>query len=322
MNIDIRLSLEFFGHPKIKKLKKRLGLESVFALLKLWAWTAANRANGVLSGLDEEGVELAADWEGDEGSFVSTLCDLRLLDVRDGSFVIHDWEEHQAYASKSEERSSKARKAAESRWGRYKEPAEITAENNAKPMLGDATGNATSMLEHAFSNAPETRNQYINTTPDGVVVAATAATPDETPPLPDRERQPNQLPLPETEPAERAAPQTPSGPPPCPQAEIVALYHEILPELPRMKVWTGTREKHLKARWRECWQRKLYATREEGLAYWRRFFEYVRASSLLMGKKTYPDGRSWNATLEWLVNPGNFAKVIERKYEDRIPEAA
>lgn len=165
MNIDIRLSLEFFDHPKTKKLRKRLGIDGVLALLKLWAWTAGNRPNGVLTGLDVEAVELAADWGGEEGAFVPVLLELRLLDEVDGVFAVHDWEDHQAYASKSEERSSKARKAAEARWNRTTEQPANT-ERNAQSMLDDAAsnaqhmlGDATSMLGHAVSNAPETRNQ-------------------------------------------------------------------------------------------------------------------------------------------------------------------
>lgn len=121
MNIDIRLSLDFFDHPKSKKLKKRLGLEGVMALLKLWAWTAGNRPGGMLAGLDAEAVELAADWDGEEGAFVSTLLDLRLLDDVDGTFSIHDWEDHQAYASKSEERSRRGSAGAAGKWKKDRE---------------------------------------------------------------------------------------------------------------------------------------------------------------------------------------------------------
>lgn len=121
MNIDIRLSLDFFDHPKSKKLKKRLGLEGVMALLKLWAWTAGNRPGGMLTGLDAEAVELAADWDGEDGTFVSTLLDLRLLDDADGTFAIHDWEDHQAYASKSEERSRRGSAGAAGKWKKDRE---------------------------------------------------------------------------------------------------------------------------------------------------------------------------------------------------------
>lgn len=95
MNSDIRVSLQFFSHPKMKRLKKRLGVEAVLALMQLWAWVAANRPNGVMSGLDAEDVELAADWDGEEGVFVSTLRELRLLDATEEGFAVHDWEEHQ-----------------------------------------------------------------------------------------------------------------------------------------------------------------------------------------------------------------------------------
>lgn len=174
MNIDIRLSLEFFDHPKVGKLERRLGLEAVVCLLKLWGWAAKNRPNGKLEGLDVEDVEFVARWKGSEGEFVATLLALRLLDEVDGGFAVHDWEEHQAYASRSEERSSKARKAAEARWNKAAE-VPVNTESDAKVMLNNATSNAKSMLSDATSmpdacdrqcprnQKPETRSQDINT---------------------------------------------------------------------------------------------------------------------------------------------------------------
>ena len=176
MNIDIRLSLEFFDNPKTKKLRKRLGTEAVFCLLKIWTWTAGNRPGGVLTGLDAEAVELVADWGGEEGALVAALCELRLLDENGGVFAVHDWEEHQAYASKSEERSSKARKAAETRWNRAAEVS-VNTDSDAQGMLNDATSNAKNMLNDATSmqgacyrqcprnQEPGTRSQDINTPP-------------------------------------------------------------------------------------------------------------------------------------------------------------
>ena len=174
MNIDIRLSLEFFDHPKTKKLRKRLGTEAVFCLLKIWTWTAGNRPGGVLTGLDAEAVELVADWGGEEGALVAALCELRLLEENGGVFAVHDWEDHQAYASRSEERSSKARKAAEARWNRAAEVS-VNTDSDAQGMLNDATSNAKNMLSDATSmpdacyrqcprnQEPVTRSQDINT---------------------------------------------------------------------------------------------------------------------------------------------------------------
>lgn len=106
--------------------------------------------------------------------------------------------------------------------------------------------------------------------------------------------------------------------PPCPHQQILALYHELLPELPCMKVWNGTRQQHLAARWRERWKSKNYSTQAEGLAYFRKLFEYIwRECDWLMGRIPGRNGKPFFATLEWIVSPGNFAKIIEGNYARR-----
>lgn len=97
---------------------------------------------------------------------------------------------------------------------------------------------------------------------------------------------------------------------PCPQQEIVALYHEILPANPRMKVWDGARADALRARWREDAKR-------QNLDYWRRFFKHVAASPFLTGRTEGSNGRPFLPGLDWLVKSANFAKVIENRYHDR-----
>lgn len=308
MNIDIRLSLDFFDHPKSKKLKKRLGLEGVMALLKLWAWTAGNRPGGMLTGLDAEAVELAADWDGEDGTFVSTLLDLRLLDDADGTFAIHDWEDHQAYASKSEERSSKAKKAAEARWSKAKEDMGAGA-SNAQPMLTDAT----SINEHTFSNAPETRNQkpvFYNTTPDGVVVDADPGDDPDAPASEPEEKNPrNDL--------DRPDPHTRPGDIPCPHRRIIEAYEAILPELPRVRVWRAQQAADLRARWREKLREGKFSDEESGVDYFRRFFGYVRRSEFLMGRRSGRDGRTFRNCLAWMVKAKNFDGIVDGKYHDQ-----
>lgn len=97
--------------------------------------------------------------------------------------------------------------------------------------------------------------------------------------------------------------------PDCPQAEIVALYHELLPTHRRMRVWDGERAKALRSRWREDPKR-------QSLDYWRRFFAYVAQSPFLTGQVEAKDRPPFVADLEWLVTKKNFIKVIERKYHD------
>src|SRR5690606_35895103 len=96
----------------------------------------------------------------------------------------------------------------------------------------------------------------------------------------------------------------------CPHDEIIALYHETLPANPRIKAWTGARQANLRTRWREDAKR-------QSLDYWRRFFRHVAASPFLTGQRTGPDGRAFLHGLDWLVQPDNFAKVIEHRYHDK-----
>jgi len=90
----------------------------------------------------------------------------------------------------------------------------------------------------------------------------------------------------------------------CPHIKIVKLYHDILPELAKIKEWTPIRMKLLKKRWSEKKER-------QNLEWWKGYFKYVKKSKFLMGEKT-----DFQADLEWLIRPTNFVKVIEGKYED------
>lgn len=97
----------------------------------------------------------------------------------------------------------------------------------------------------------------------------------------------------------------------CPHNEIIALYHEILPANPRIKVWDGARADSLRTRWREDPKR-------QSLDYWRRFFGHVAASPFLTGKVEGKNGRTFLPGLDWLVKAANFAKVIENRYHDEV----
>lgn len=108
--------------------------------------------------------------------------------------------------------------------------------------------------------------------------------------------------------------------PPCPQSEIIALYHELLPTCPRVLTWTGTRETQLRSRWREMAITKNaqlggYSTQADGLEWWRRFFSHCAKSAFLTGQtQPRPGHPQFTASLEWIVGPKNFAKILEGNY--------
>ena len=105
------------------------------------------------------------------------------------------------------------------------------------------------------------------------------------------------------------------GPPPCPFAEIVAAYHEILPTCRRVVDLNPKRQEHMRARWRQVWAEERFDT-ATGVAFFRRFFQTVSRSKFLTGRTNAAPGRNpFKASLPWLMNPENFLKVIEGNYE-------
>lgn len=106
---DIRLDINFFNHPKTRRLKKALGNDGVAALLELWTWAAQSRPNGNLMGLESEDIEFAANWDGEPGALVAALVKYRWIDGAPGDYRLHGWLEHNPYAAGSESRAAKNR---------------------------------------------------------------------------------------------------------------------------------------------------------------------------------------------------------------------
>jgi len=125
------------------------------------------------------------------------------------------------------------------------------------------------------------QGRLTTSTPDGVVVASKAGNP-----LGGR-------------------PQA-AAKPECPHQQIIALYHEVLPECPAVVDWTPARAQQLRTRWNED-------PRRQNLDWWRRYFEYVKRCGFLVGRGT--GDRPFLADLEWLTKASNFTKVREGKYE-------
>lgn len=101
--------------------------------------------------------------------------------------------------------------------------------------------------------------------------------------------------------------------PNCPADEIVSLYHSHLPALPAIEVLNDGRKRAIAARWREvCAEGKLDKT--GGLEWFGWFFAHTAKSSFLMGKTPGKSGRTWTATLDFLMAPQKFARVVEGAY--------
>ena len=148
MTSDARISVGLPGHPKTKKLIRRLGQAAGWNFVCLILWAVANRSDGDLSGLSDEDIELSAEWDGAPGAFVSELVAVRFLDGQPGGYNLHDWDEHNPWAAGAEMRSAKAR------WNAAKRHHGVAAADRLVPEYA-ATRTATS---NADSNPDSTAN--------------------------------------------------------------------------------------------------------------------------------------------------------------------
>jgi len=166
---DIRLDAEFVNHPKTKRLIRVLGHEGFYALVSLFSNVAKIYPKGRLKNCDEIDIADMANWDKDPDKLVAALMDEKIgfLELVDGEYCIHDWEDNQPYVYHSDKRSEKAKKAAEARWHAdenmgedneaHNHDTDSTSNNNFNTG-SNAPSNARSTQqacnEHSMSNAP------------------------------------------------------------------------------------------------------------------------------------------------------------------------
>ena len=109
--------------------------------------------------------------------------------------------------------------------------------------------------------------------------------------------------------------------PSCPVKEIVAMYHDILPEHPRVEIINAQRRGAINARWADIGNRLKEKgsedSREIRLEYMRQVFLKASRSSFLTGHVAGRDGKPYMVTLDKLMSPSGFIGVIEGRYNDR-----
>ncbi len=118
---------------------------------------------------------------------------------------------------------------------------------------------------------------------------------------------------PSSQPADANGVQTSQPKDECPHRDVIALFHEVLPSVRRVRDWTPARAQLLRTRWREDAKR-------QNLDWWRKFFTYVGQSDFLMGRTHSQVRKPFELGLEWLLKAENFAKVREGAYHEQDGE--
>jgi hypothetical protein len=112
---------------------------------------------------------------------------------------------------------------------------------------------------------------------------------------------------------------SPAKLPTCPSSELVALYHEVLPELPAVRLMNDKRKRALAKFW--TWvlttstpEGARRATgRDEALAWFRRYLERARDNDFLMGRSPRNgDHAGWECDLDFLLTDKGMKHVIEK----------
>lgn len=83
---------------------------------------------------------------------------------------------------------------------------------------------------------------------------------------------------------------------------VVRLYNDLCPSLPSVRTLSDKRKRDIKTRL------KKYTLDD-----FRKVFEKAEKSSFLRGDNE----RGFRASLDWLINEGNMAKVLDGNYDDR-----
>lgn len=109
----------------------------------------------------------------------------------------------------------------------------------------------------------------------------------------------------------------------CPADDLVALYHELMPLNPPVKVLNDARRRAIRARWKEAARLTCkpfgYTSRANGLAAWRQFFEICNDSEFLTGRSPPSPGKPpFIADIDFIFSPSGFAKIIENKYHREL----
>lgn len=105
----------------------------------------------------------------------------------------------------------------------------------------------------------------------------------------------------------------------CPLKAIVDLFHDALPELPRVKLMGDPRRKALKTFW--VWVLKSAKsdglrraeTAEQALAWIKTYFERARSNDFLMGRTSRTgEHANWKCDLDFLLTEKGKRQVIEK----------
>lgn len=291
--------------PKFQWVARKSS-QSVGSVLAVWAVVLetgstatqgnANATRGNVASLQCNDWDVALGLEDGSVESIFKAMEQKGL-IKDGMIVA--WEKRQPKREDGGDPNTGALSSTErSRLYREKKKREATQGND---MQRDAT-HATAMQRLDKSREEESKPNEANASVD------------------DGNNQPSVDLLGDSQSGDSSGDASSSGVPVCPVKQIIALYHECMPENPRVKTIDDARTKAIRARWKQAALLEGvkpfgYSTGADGLKAWRTFFEVCASSNFLTGKaKANPGKPPFVATIDFLMSPSGFRSCIENKY--------
>lgn len=110
--------------------------------------------------------------------------------------------------------------------------------------------------------------------------------------------------------------------PPCPYQAVVDLYHELLPELPRVRVMDDERKKGIASLWKFILTSRRpdgtarASSADEAVEWIRVYFGRARENDFVMARTARGAGHeNWQASLDYLCTSRGLKQVIEKTKE-------
>lgn len=285
----IKMRGNLWDDPRVSRICDMTGAGEAMVIGSLyWLWATADQhtETGFLAGMTLRQLDRKTGLQG----LGDALVAIGWILVHDDGVQISNFEEHNGSSAKK--RLMTAKRVAAHKAG------------NAADVVVGAIGNVQVTQDCAEGNAGS--------------VTKTLAERD----LEEEEEEKRGCKHPVARPAEAGQPTAGAGGaalPNCPFDQVVELYHEVLPELPRCRLMTDSRRKALTRRWRWVLTSRLAdgsrraESAADALAWFRRFFDRARGSDFLMGRSARAAGHEgWQCDLDFLLGDKGLKTVVEK----------
>jgi hypothetical protein len=127
---NLNLDVDYFDHPKTKRLVGLLGRGADVLPIRLWSYCGKFHCeDGKLSGYSAQEIESIAGWWGKTGMLMPAMVKAGFAVEQENGWEIHEWKQHQGHL---EAFRIRGKHAAETRWSKLKDQCSKDATSIAK----------------------------------------------------------------------------------------------------------------------------------------------------------------------------------------------